>query len=669
MGKVLWADLTQRQVVEESLPESVYRQFLGGYGLGAKILFDRMEPGVDPLGPDNILGFVPGLLTGTGTPFSGRFAVVCKSPLTGGWGDANCGGFFGPELRRCGYDALFITGAAAEPTYLTLHKGKVEFLPAADLWGKNAPDTEEELQHRHGANWQVAAIGPAGENLSLISGIVNDRGRLAARSGVGAVMGSKQLKAIACKGHMPVSKAEIEAFKLSTQAIMAKMHPMEPEPKGLINKLMVKVPEFAGKWIGRYGLPMKAPHPTVVWSMANQGTPSSLAVSTESGDTPIKNWRGVGMRDFPYEQAKQISDAKAVQFNTGFYACSACPLHCGGEIRVDDPEFLIKEGHRVEYESLAGLGANLLIDNIKAIQYGHHLCNLYGLDVISTAAVIAFAFECYEQGLITAAETGGIPLIWGDHRAMLALIDLIAHRRLIGAVLADGVKRAAERIGRGAEAFAMHAGGQELPFHDPRLTPSYATTYLTDPTPGRHTAGGAYRLEGMYGHTPFKVDVPKVRRWDFAGKGPVQAVMTRTKQVQAAAGLCEFSDLIGTFPYEQMIKGACGWDVTADELLTTGDRIQTLRHAFNVREGIRPADWQLPGRVVGSPPLAEGPTRGVTVDVDAMAKSYFAAMQIDSDTGLPAEAKLRALGLDGVADELYHGKRAKERTAAADQHA
>jgi len=663
MGKVLWVDLTSRRAVEESLPESVYRGFLGGYGLGVKLLYERMEPGADPLGPENILGFVPGLLTGTGTPFSGRFAVVCKSPLTGGWGDANCGGFFGPELRRCGYDGLFVTGAAAEPTYLTLHKGQVEFHSAQDLWGKNAPDCEEALQRRHGANWQVACIGPAGENLSLISGIVNDRGRLAARSGVGAVMGSKQLKAIACKGHMPVTKAEIEAFKLSTQAIMSRMHPMEPEPERFIDRLLTKVPDFAGKWIARLGLHIKAPHPTVVWAMANQGTASSLAISTESGDTPIKNWKGVGMRDFPYDRAVQISGTGATQFNTAFYACSACPLHCGAEIKLDDPEFRIEEGHRVEYESLGGLGANLLIDNIKAIQYGHHLCNLYGLDVISTAATIAFAFECFEHGLIAREETGGVPLVWGDARAMLALIEMIAHRRHIGAVLADGVKRAAAAIGRGAEAFAMHAGGQELPFHDPRLTPSYATTYVADPTPGRHTAGGAHVVEVSHANPPFPVDVPKVKRWDYAGKGPAHALLTKTKQVQAAAGLCEFSAFVGTFPYELMIKGACGWDLTADDLLTIGDRIQTLRHAFNAREGILPGDWRLPDRVVGRPPLEEGPTKGITVDVEAMALSYFRAMQIDPATGRPAEGKLRALGLDTAADDLYHGGKVQTRTA------
>ncbi|MDF2629988.1 MAG: aldehyde ferredoxin oxidoreductase [Symbiobacteriaceae bacterium] len=670
MGKVLWVDLTAREVVEETLPDLIYRQFLGGYGLGAKLLFDRMAPGADPLGPDNILGFFPGLLTGTGTPFSGRFSVVCKSPLTGGWGDANCGGFFGPELRRCGYDGLLVTGSAAEPTYLTLHKGKLEFHSAADLWGKNAPEAEEELKHRHGANWQVATIGPAGENLSLISGIVNDRGRLAARSGVGAVMGSKQLKAIACRGHLPVAKADIEAFKASTQAVMDQMKPMEPEVKGLLDKILVTVPPMAAKWIGRLGLHIKIPHPTIVWSMANQGTPSLLAASTESGDTPIKNWRGVGMRDFPYEQAKQISDVQVTQFNTGFYACSACPLHCGAEIRMDDPEFLVREGHRVEYESVAGLGANLLIDNIKAIQHGHHLCNEYGLDVISTAAVVAFAFECYERGLITQDQTGGIPLVWGDYRAMLALIEMIARRRLIGAVLADGVKRAAEAIGQGAEAFAIHAGGQELPFHDPRCTPSFATTYLTDPTPGRHTAGGAHALELAYVNLPFPVDVPKVGRNNFAGKGPAHALMTKTKQVQMAVGLCEFSDHVGTLPYQLMIKGACGWDLSADDLLTIGDRIQTLRHAFNAREGIRPADWQLPDRVLGRPPLEAGPTRGVTVDVDTMARGYFEAMEIDPGTGFPSVAKLRALGLDTAADALYPGTRVPPaRELAAGEHA
>lgn len=667
MGRVLWVDLTARTVTEEELPERVCRQFLGGYGLGVKILYDRMRPGVDPLGPENILGFVPGLLTGAGTPFSGRFSVVCKSPLTGGWGDANCGGFFGPELRRCGFDALFITGASPEPVYLTIHKGAVAFHDAADLWGLDAPACEAELQRRHGANWQVAEIGPAGEKLALISGIVNDRGRLAARSGVGAVMGSKKLKAVALKGHLPVPKSDLDAFKAGTQAVLSRMKAMEPEPKGLVTKLLVKVPPRFAKWIGRLGIHMQAPQPTVVWSMANQGTPSNLAIATESGDAPIKNWSGVGMRDFPFERAKKISDEKAVQFNTSFYACSACPLHCGGEVKLDDPELHIEEGHRVEYESLAGFGANLLIDDIRAVQYAHHLCNLYGLDVISTANAIAFAFECFERGLISPADTEGLALRWGDRQAMLEVIRQIARRRGIGDLLADGVRRAAERIGRGAEAFAMHAGGQELPFHDPRLTPSFATTYLTDPTPGRHTAGGAHVLETMYGYMPFPVEnLPRVRRYDYAGKGPLHAAAVKAKQVQAALGLCEFSGHVGTLPYEVMIKGACGWELTSADLLEVGDRIQTLRQAFNCREGIRPADWRLPDRAVGNPPLKAGPTAGVTVDVGAMAGGYYAAMEFDPTTGLPAETKLRSLGLGYVADELYHGVRQAPGTAAGD---
>ncbi|MFZ5826359.1 MAG: aldehyde ferredoxin oxidoreductase family protein [Bacillota bacterium] len=654
MGKVLWIDLSHRTVREETLDEAVYRQYLGGYGLGVRLLYDRMRPGVDPLGPENILGFVPGLLTGTGSPFSGRFSVVCKSPLTGGWGDANCGGFFGPELRRCGYDALFVTGASAAPVYLTLHKGEVAFHEAGDLWGTDAPSCEAELKGRHGDKWQVASIGQAGENLSLISGIVNDRGRLAARSGVGAVMGSKRLKAIALKGHLPVSKADLDAFKASTQQVMARMHPMEPDPPSLIYKLFSRVPRLLGKWSGRFLKLMKIPHPTVVWAMANQGTASLLSSSTEAGDTPIKNWTGVSMRDFPFEKARKIGDVNATQFNTKFYACSACPLHCGAEVKIDDPEFHIEEGHRVEYESLAGLGANLLIDDAKAVQYGHHLCNLYGLDVISTSAVIAFAFEAYERGLIHDEHTGGVPLRWGDPKGMLALIHLIARRQHIGAFLADGVKRAAAKIGRGAESFAMHVGGQELPYHDPRFSPSYGTTYLTDPTPGRHTAGGAYVLELAYSNIPFPVKgLPRSRRYDYANKGPAHALSTKQKQVQVSLGLCEFEQVIGTFDYSLMIKGATGWEMSTDEMLLVGERIQALRQAFNCREGITPADWRLPDRAVGRPPATTGPLAGITIDIDAMTRSYYQAIGYDPESGRPLPERLQALGLADVAEELW----------------
>lgn len=654
MGKVLWIDLSHRTVREESLEEAVYREVFGGYGLGVRLLYERMKPGVDPLGPENILGFVPGLLTGTGSPFSGRFSVVCKSPLTGGWGDANCGGFFGPELRRCGYDGLFVTGASPSPVYLTLHKGEVSFHEADDLWGTDAPSCEAELKRRHGERWEVASIGQAGENLALISGIVNDRGRLAARSGVGAVMGSKRLKAIILKGHLPVPKADLEAFKGSTQAVMAKMHPMEPEPPGLINKLFIHVPRLFGRLTGRVIRHIEAPHRTVVWSMANEGTPTFLAIATEAGDAPVKNWAGVGMRDFPYERARKISDEQATQFNTGHYACSACPLHCGGEVKIDDPELQIEEGHRVEFESVAGLGANLLIDDAKAVQYGHHLCNLYGLDVISTAAAIAFAFEAYDLGLINDEHTGGLVLRWGDPKGMLALIHQIARREHIGTYLADGVMRAARKIGRGAERFAMHVGGQELPFHDPRYSPSFATTYLTDPTPGRHTAGGAHVLETAYGHLPFPVDgVKRVRRYDYASKGPVHALATRQKQVQVALGLCEFEAHVGSFDYAQMVRGATGWELSTDELLEVGERIQALRQAFNWREGIRPGDWRVPDRALGRPPQTVGPTAGITVDVEQMARSYYQAMAYDPESGRPLPDRLRALGLERVAADLW----------------
>lgn len=333
-------------------------------------------------------------------------------------------------------------------------------------------------------------------------------------------------------------------------------------------------------------------------------------------------------------------------------------------MKVEDPSYGIEHGHRTEFESLAGLGANLLVDDLKAIQFGHHLCNLYGLDVISTGGVLGFAFECYEQGLITAEETGGVALEWGNAGAMVHVIHLIGRRRLIGEILAEGAMRAAARIGRGAERFAMHVGGQELPYHDPRLSPSYGTTYLADPTPGRHTAGGAASLEESYGKIPFQFAVPRVKRWDFAGKGPAQAIMVKAKQVQQAVGMCEFSDLIGTFPYEVMLKGALGWEVTADELLRTGERIQALRQAFNCREGIAPGHWHLPERAAGNPPQETGPVAGVTIDVNAMVRSYFKEMDYDPATGRPSPERLRALGLDHVAADLW-GTESGARLASA----
>ncbi|MGE5674666.1 MAG: aldehyde ferredoxin oxidoreductase family protein [Mycobacterium leprae] len=651
-GQILWVDLTERRWWTEQLPEETYRRFLGGYGLGIKVLFDRMAPGVDPLGPDNVLGFIPGLLTGIGTPFSGRFMVVGKSPLTGGWGDANCGGYFGPELKRSGYDALFVVGQASEPVYLWLNRGEVEIRSASHLWGKDALEAERLLKAEHGG--QAAVIGQSGERLSLISGIVNDRGRIAARSGLGAVMGSKQLKAVVCKAHLPAPKADMEAFKESARFISDPVR-AALAPKPWQDKLMRYVQPLLAKLAGHVALPGGAAgNSTILRLWGEQGTTSTTDLSAQSGDSPVRNWTGAGVTDFPYQRAARLSDHNAIQYNTKSYGCSACPLHCGAIIHVEkSPYTPLPEGHRPEYEALAALGSNILCDDLEAAIEGNERCNRYGLDVISAGATVAWAIESFERGLITREMTDGVELRWGNPEAMLYLIDIMGERRgPLGDLLADGVKRAAERLGHGSDAWAVHVGGQELPMHDPRSTPSYGTTYVADPTPGRHTAGTLAMVETGFAH-PLFGNLPQypVKRYQYTGKGPLHAQHSNAWQVGTNLGLCQFSQFVGALPYVQMLKAGTGWTVSEAELLQTGERIQNLRQCFNVREGLTPADFQLPKRLLE--PTAKGPNAHVHLDMDALRADYFQAMDWDLLDGRPSAAKLKELGLTEALQSLY----------------
>ncbi len=450
-GKILFVDLTTGAIKEESPSESVYRDFIGGAGLGVRILYERMKPRADPLGPENILSFVTGPLTGTPTPASGRFTVVTKSPLTGAWAESNSGGTFGPELKAAGYDAIFISGVATKPVYLLLSGGKAELKDASHLWGKDTNETDDILHLELGEpEIKVACIGPAGEACSLISGIVNERGRIAARSGVGAVMGSKRLKAVAVRGDKKVSVAEPEKLKSARNAF---------------NK-NIKASGFQQ-------------------SLTAVGTGGGVSFLVSIGDCPIKNYNLSGSEAMP--TCTNLDSANMDKFKLKSYGCHACPVRCGAIIQVKEGPFATKgEVHRPEYETLAALGTLCLNDNVESVIRANEICNLYGLDTMAAGSVIAFAMECYENGLLGKEETDGIELAWGNAEAVIAVLQKLARREGFGAVLADGVEKAAERIGKGSEEYAMHVHGQGLPCHDPRVNPSQGTAYFVDADPSRH---------------------------------------------------------------------------------------------------------------------------------------------------------------------------------------
>ena len=445
-GKILFVNLSKGSISEELLPEQVCREFVGGYGLGIRVLYEKMKARVAPLGEENMLGIVTGVLTATSVPGSGRYGVVTKSPLTGAWSESNAGGTFGPELKTAGYDAIFFSGISPKPVYLLIRDGKAELRDASGLWGKDTYETEECIQNETGDNkLKVACIGPAGEAKSLLAGIVNERGRIAARGGAGAVMGSKNLKAIAVRGGThKMGIAHRDRLKETQSRFLS----------------VIKASDFAK-------------------GLTAAGTGGALSFLVSIGDSPVKNWRLTGTDSMP--TAAKLDSANMDKYKKSAYACQACPIRCGAIIEQREGPFAIPgETHRPEYESISALGSLLMNDNLEAVIKANDICNRYGIDTISTGTAIAFAMECYENGLITKEDTDGMDLTWGNADAIVALTEKIAKREGFGAVLADGPTIAAERVGKGSEKYAVAVRGKGLPFHDPRMSPAGGTAFIAD---------------------------------------------------------------------------------------------------------------------------------------------------------------------------------------------
>ena len=656
-GKILFINLTNGTFEEENIPEEIYKQFVGGYGLGVKILLEKMKPGADPLGPENILGFTTGLLNGSGIIGSGRYMAVAKSPLTGGWGDSNAGGNFALALKQSGYDAVFFTGKSEKPVYLILSNQEYKLNDASHLWGKDTDDTEDliikELKNK---KFSIACIGPGGEKLSLISGIVNDKGRVAARSGLGAVMGSKNLKAIVVQGKQKVKVADAEKLKQLNSRIRPLFAKRPTKIENFINNALMPLFPF----IVKMKVPLPPPDQKLVAQMfSDYGTCSFVAPSSETQDSPIKNWSGVAYKDFPMKtSSSKISDDNVIKYQKKKFHCTSCPVGCGGIITIKDKENKLKDSHKPEYETIAAFGSIMLNDDMESILKANDMCNRAGIDTISAGTTIAFAMECYEKGIITDKDTDGIKLKWRDSDAVLKMLDKMIKREGFGDILADGTKVAAEKIGKGTENFAMHVGGQEVPMHDPRLNPGFGTTYVSDPTPGRHTqAGLGYEQMGlaiMNEKLLEKYNLPKKqKKYDFHTKGKKNALVSAYGQIINCTGLCMFHFLIvPDYPLLDFIKAATGWNITDDDLIKTGMRIQNLRNLFNVREGIKPKDFALPERIAGKSPIKKGPLKGVQIDIDALKTDYYKEMEWNYETGMPSDEKLKELSLEKYALEI-----------------
>jgi aldehyde:ferredoxin oxidoreductase len=620
MGNTLLVDLSSGKMSKESFGERDARDFLGGYGLGSRILYERMRKGVDPLGPESLLGIVTGPLTGTALPFVSRFTVVGKSPLTGCWGDANGGGSFGPVMKFSGYDAVFITGRSGRPVYLLLVAGEdPRIISAEDLWGRDTYSTEDFLKEKHGPKAEIACIGPSGEKLSKIAAVITGKGRAAARAGLGSVMGSKRLKAVVVLGSRKVPLAHPEA----------------------VDALRKKYTQQMRDGVGFSSF------------YRQTGTPGYMELAVLNGDSPVRNWFGsvtdlADTSEFSYENIR-------TRYITRRSTCYGCPMADWGHAMIrEGPYRLDGEAHIPEYETTSAFGPYCMNTNYESIVKCNDICNRYGIDTISTGSAVAFAINCYQEGILHKKDTDGLELAWGDHAAIVKLTERIARREGIGEILSEGVRIAARRIGGGAEKYAIHVGGQELPAHDPRYEPSMASIYRNNATPGRHTQDAQYSMPAKLAERCPDVDFSFSfgnKRDTMRGRAKAQRVLSSLNHTMNASGTCLFGFLSTEVDFmPECISAVTGWDVDLQELITTGERIGDMRLLFTAREGINVMKLPFPDVAVGRPALTAGPTMGTEVDLDLLTNEFCEEMGWDVNTGMPGTERLRALGLQSVVE-------------------
>ncbi|GAW91016.1 aldehyde ferredoxin oxidoreductase family protein [Calderihabitans maritimus] len=617
-GKLLRINLTSGETKVEELDKSELRKYMGCTGYAAKLLYQEMPGGVDPLAPEAKVVLATGVVTGTLCPSGGSYEVCFRSPLTGTWNQARSGGAFGPKLKYAGFDFVVIEGKAADPVYVYIHDGQVEIKPAKHLWGLNVEETTDTLiRELDDPEISVAAIGQAGENGVLYAALINDRGRAAGRGGIGAVFGSKNLKAIVVNGHGGIKVAQAKKF---AEAI-----------------------EKAEQWLNNYPF----------GSIPALGTVGLVSVNNSLGILPTKNFQTAY-----FEKADQISgETLNRKYQIKRRACYGCSFACGRYTSVPTGKFVTPPMEGPEYETVDMLGAICGVDDLEAIIKGNYLCNVYGLDTISTGMSIAFAMECYEKGLLTDKETEGMPLRWGDAEVMVKLVEKIAHQKGIGALLAQGVKRMAEQLGPAAEEAAVHVKGLELPAHEPRSESKVlALQYAVSPR-------GACHMHPNWASTwdfgqldcgmkEFGLPWPPAEIQDESSqKGVVYRYVALQGEISEILGACIFyswggeGSCITPQLYAEIVSALTGWDVTAAELLTAAERSWNLKRCFNAREGFTRKDDKLPRRF--SQAIPNGPSAGAKVEnLDTMLDAYYEAMGWDKQTGLPRPEKLRELGLE-----------------------
>lgn len=618
-GKLLFVDLSQGSIRTEEIPQGVSRLFLGGFGLAAKLAWDRIPKGADPLGPENVVTMAPGLLTGTGIPTASKTAFSFRSPLTGALCRSVAGAWAGVALRKAGFDALVIRGQSKDPVVLVIEDGQARVEPAADLWGFDTRATRTALAERFGEGIRTAVIGPAGEKLSWIATIDCD-GRQAGRGGGGAVLGAKKLKAIVIKG-----KGEVPVG----------------DP--------ARVKELIRRWNE-----IIRQHPVTEADM-KYGTGEFLDwMNRVSGTFPSRNWQW-GFLKSAYERAnggKIELDPYywAPKYSRRNLACPLCTKPCGQLFVVETGKYGPSEVDGPEYETLYALGGAPDVGEIEAVAKANEICDLLGLDTISAGLTVAWAMEAVERGYLTAADLDGIDLRFGNAEAMLSVLTRMGRREgKIGELLSDGARAAAKRLGKGEE-FAIHIKGMELPAYDIRGSKGVALAFAVSFRGGDHLTAGVYGTE--YGGSWWKFEA--VDRRSLWGKGFEVKLHEDLMAVYDALGVCKFSRHIFFLEaLPEMVAAQTGLELTAAELLTVGERIHNLARAFNVREGFRRQDDRLPTRVMEEP-IPEGPSAGDRVsqeELELLLDAYYEARGWNR-AGIPLKARLVSLDLPEVAEAV-----------------
>ena len=611
--RVLTVDLSSGRITVTREEEALYRHFLGGRGLGQYYLYNLMEPSTGPLDPESTLIFGAGLLCGTPVPSATRISIEAKNTFSGGVGSTNAADGFSTALKRAGIGTLIIRGRAEKPVYLHISEGGAELRPAGELWGKTTGETVAALRAIHGRTASVAGIGPAGENGVRGACIIVNGTRAAAKCGTGAVMGSKNLKAVVARGTERVRVYDPPGFNALCERLRAKL-----KGAGTVQKISLLGTKFSFK-----------------------GKNAVCAVTHRHfQDGHMASIEGLDVEAFGrYEEKRRFS-------------CKGCPVTCRQTFRVEEGPYAGTRGEAIHCNTIQGFGAKLDIDYTPAIIKANLLCNDFGMDMDTVSETIAWAFECFEKGLITEADTGGLSLTWGNHQALVALLEMIARRRGIGDILAEGVRDAAEAMGRGTLELAVTMKGQDL-YEDPRIPRGYGLGVALATRGGGHCSGSPlaeFLDEGKGTQDPLAYD----------GKGNQVAHYERLHGVLNSLGVCFFtsawlgSDLLVEQDYADLVNAATGWGIEVSELMEIGERIHNVERLFNARHAGFDRKDDYPQEKFFSEPIRSGPFKGAVLDrerFDAMLDENYAAHHWD-ERGLPGMAALRALKLDSLLERL-----------------